>query len=98
MGACYQDEVPQTPVTPVSVEGLVSLHSLIKQDTHRLNGTSKQRLKRHIQTLANAAHESIPGKALLDDQVQMFDRNEQRSQSSPINQVNRTWEGEGDEL
>ena len=33
----YQDEVPQTPVTPVSAEGLMSLHNLIKQDVHTLN-------------------------------------------------------------
>jgi hypothetical protein len=31
VGSYHQDEVPQTPVTPVSAEGLVALHNLIKQ-------------------------------------------------------------------
>ncbi len=31
---CYQDDVPPTPMTPVSVEGLASLQNLIKQDAH----------------------------------------------------------------
>jgi hypothetical protein len=30
VGSCHQDEVPQTPVTPVSAEGLASLQNLIK--------------------------------------------------------------------
>jgi hypothetical protein len=55
VGSCHQDEVPQTPVTPVSAEGLASLHNLIKQDAHTLNETSVQRLERHVQKLANAA-------------------------------------------
>ncbi len=44
VGSCHQDEVPQTPVTLVLVEGLVSLHNLIKQDAHTLNETSVPRL------------------------------------------------------
>jgi hypothetical protein len=40
VGSCYQDEVPQTPVIPVSVEGLALLYSLIKQDAYMLDGTS----------------------------------------------------------
>jgi hypothetical protein len=55
VGSCHQGEVPQTPVTPVSVEGLASLHNLIKQDAHTLDGTSILRLERHVQKLANAA-------------------------------------------
>jgi hypothetical protein len=41
---CAQDEIPYTPVTPVSAEALTSLHNLIKQDSYMLNETSKQRL------------------------------------------------------
>jgi hypothetical protein len=44
VGSYLQDEVLQTPVTPVSIEALASLHNLIKQDAHTLNGTSVQRL------------------------------------------------------
>ena len=60
VGSCHQDEVPQTPVTPVSAEGLASLHNLIKQDAYTLDGTSIQRLERHVQKLANAAQISYP--------------------------------------
>jgi hypothetical protein len=58
VGSCYQDEVLQTLVTPVtsaSAEGLVSLQNLIKQDAYTLNKTSIQHLERHVQKLANAA-------------------------------------------
>ncbi len=40
VGSYPQDEVLQTPLTPVSVEALMSLYNLIKQDTHTLNETS----------------------------------------------------------
>ncbi|KAH7363972.1 hypothetical protein BKA65DRAFT_522582 [Rhexocercosporidium sp. MPI-PUGE-AT-0058] len=53
MGACRQDDVPLTPATPVSAEGLVSLHNLIKQDAHTLHETSVQRLERHMLTRMN---------------------------------------------
>jgi hypothetical protein len=74
VGSCHQDEVPQTPVTPVSAEGLASLHSLIKQDAHTLNGTSIQRLERHVQKLVDAAQISFAERALLHDQKQMLTR------------------------
>ena len=41
---CPQDEVLQTPVTPVTPEALTSLHNLIKQDTYADDEMSKQRL------------------------------------------------------
>jgi hypothetical protein len=76
VGACHQDEVrlPQTPVTLVSAEGLVSLYNLIKQDAHTLNETSIQRIERHVQKLANAAQISFAERALLHDQNQMLTR------------------------
>ncbi len=74
VGSCYQDKVPQTPKTLVSVEGLTSLQNLIKQDTHTLNRTSIQRLERHIQKLANAAQISFAERALLHDQNQILTR------------------------
>jgi hypothetical protein len=74
VGSCHQDKVPQTPVTPVSAEGLASLHNLIKQDAHTLDGTSIQRLERHVQKLANAAQISFAERALLHDQNQMLTR------------------------
>jgi len=63
-----------TPVTPVSAEGLASLYSLIKQDTHTLNGTSIQRLERYVQKLVNAAQISFAERDLLHNQKQMLTR------------------------
>ena len=59
-------------MTPVSAEGLASLHNLIKQDAHTLNGTSIRRLERHVQKLANAAQISFAERALLYDQNQLL--------------------------
>ena len=44
----YQDEVPQTPVIPVLIEGLVLLYNLIRQDAYILNETSIPRLERRV--------------------------------------------------
>lgn len=68
-----QDEVLQTPVTPVSAEAFLSLQNLIiKQDAHALDETSKQGLKRHIQKLVNAAQTAFAKGALQKDQVQFL--------------------------
>lgn len=54
--SCPQDEVLQTPITPVTTEVVRSLHNLIKQETCALiDEPSKQRLQRHVQKLASAA-------------------------------------------
>jgi hypothetical protein len=46
---CPQDDVLQTPVTPVSAEALMSLQNfIIKKYAHALNETSKQSLARHL--------------------------------------------------
>jgi hypothetical protein len=74
VGSCYQDEVPQTPMTLVSAEGLTSLHNIIKQDSLTLTETSIPRLQRHVQKLANAAHMSFAHRALLDDENQLLTR------------------------
>ena len=57
---------------PVSAEGLATLQNMIKQDAYTLNGTSIQRLERHVQKLANAAQISFAERALLHDQNQML--------------------------
>jgi hypothetical protein len=73
VGSYPQDEVLQTPVTPVSPEAFVSLQNLIiKEDAHALDETSKQRLQRHIQKLANAAHTSFTKGALQPDQIRFL--------------------------
>jgi hypothetical protein len=95
VGSCHQDEVPQTPVTPVSAEGLASLHSLIKQDAHMLNGTSIQRLKRHVQKLVDAAQIFFAERALLHDQKEMLTRmnNEAKVRRSTKAVVLGQWQG-----
>lgn len=40
VGLCQQDEVPQTSVTPVTADAFMSLHNLIKEDTHTLKHTT----------------------------------------------------------
>jgi hypothetical protein len=72
VGACRQEEVPRTPMTPASAEGIALLHNLIKQDAHTFNGTSTQRLECHVQKLVNAATISFAERALLHDQNQML--------------------------
>ena len=67
VGSHTQNQVPQTPVTLVSVEAVASLHNLIKQDANVLNKASKQRLQRHIQKLTNAAQLSFAERALLQE-------------------------------
>jgi hypothetical protein len=66
--ACSQGEVLQTPlmlVTPVTSDGLTSLHTLITQHAHAPDEASKQRRQRHILKLANAAHMAFAERALL---------------------------------
>ncbi|KAH8751833.1 hypothetical protein BGZ57DRAFT_774677, partial [Hyaloscypha finlandica] len=67
VGLYPQDEVLQTPVTPVTADALMSLHNMIKQDTSTLTETSMPRLQRHVQKLANAGQRSIAYCALLDE-------------------------------
>ncbi len=67
VGSCHQDEVPQTPVTPVSAQGLASLQNLIKQNAHTLNDAINKRLERHVQKLAHAAQIFFAECALLND-------------------------------
>jgi hypothetical protein len=68
-----QDEVLQTPVTPVSAEALISLQNhIIKRDAHTLDATNKQNLQRHIQKLTNAAQTSLAKGALQHDQIEFL--------------------------
>jgi hypothetical protein len=58
--ACRQNEVPQTPVTPVSAGAPVSLRNLIvEQDVSALDEMTKQNLQRHLHKLAKAAQLSL---------------------------------------
>lgn len=48
---CSQNEILQSPVTPVSAEAFVSLYNQIEQNIHIETGTS--RLEKRVQKLAN---------------------------------------------
>jgi hypothetical protein len=66
--SCSQEEVPQTPVTPVTTEALTSLHDMITQGAHGQDAKSKQRLQKLVEKLASAAQISFAERALLQDQ------------------------------
>ena len=67
-----QVKSPRTPVTPVSVDAVASLHDMIKQDAHMLDERSKQRLQRHLQKLTNATKLSFAERTLLQEHVQFL--------------------------
>jgi REP element-mobilizing transposase RayT len=70
---CAENEVPQTPVTPVSASGLMSLHNLImKQDARTLDKMRRQDLQRHLQKYAKAAQVSFAKGALQQNHIQLL--------------------------
>ncbi|KAH8588708.1 hypothetical protein B0O99DRAFT_600493 [Bisporella sp. PMI_857] len=73
--SCRQDvdiEV-QTPVTPVSAEGFMSLQNLIiQQDAHALDETSKQNLARHLQKCAKAFQKTSAQSVPQEDRIQFL--------------------------
>ncbi|KFA56115.1 hypothetical protein S40293_00203 [Stachybotrys chartarum IBT 40293] len=64
-GCCLQDQVPQTPVTPVSAEAVASLHKQIEQDLYELDEMNRPCLQKHIQKLTHAAQLSFAERTLL---------------------------------
>jgi hypothetical protein len=86
---CSQNEVPQTPVTPVSAEGLMLLHNLImKQDARTLDETRRQDLQRHLQKYAKAAQVSFAKGALQQNHIpfllKMKDEAKVRRSTKPL--------------
>jgi hypothetical protein len=67
VGPCRQDAVPQTPVTPVSVEALISLQDvIIKRDAYALDET------RHLHKFVKAAQSSFAKGILQQNQIQFL--------------------------
>jgi hypothetical protein len=62
-----QDEALQSPVTPVTAAGVVSLQNLIQQDAGASDEPSKRRLQRRVQKLASAAQIFFAKQCLLQD-------------------------------
>jgi hypothetical protein len=70
---CHRNEVPQTPVTPVTAEGLMSLRTLIiEQDADALDEAKERSLQRHLQKLAKAAQLSLAKGALQQNHIQFL--------------------------
>jgi len=66
--SCSQEQVlqtPITPITPVMIGALTLLHNIIKQE---LNKPSKDRIQRHVQKLACIAQILFVKQTLLQDQ------------------------------
>ncbi|KAF2726478.1 hypothetical protein EJ04DRAFT_453278, partial [Polyplosphaeria fusca] len=71
--SCPQVEVLKTPITPVTIEGLISLRTLIQRDANALpEESSKHHLQRHVQKLVNAAQVSFAKQVLLEDRNQFL--------------------------
>jgi hypothetical protein len=70
---CQEEADPQTPVTPVSAESLMSLQNLIlEKDACALDATSKQNLQRHLLKLAKATQLSLTKSALQQNHIQLL--------------------------
>ena len=68
-----QEQIPPTPVTPVSAEGLMSLQNLIiEQDAHALDAKSKQSLQRHLRKFSKAAQLSFAKGALQQNHIRLL--------------------------
>jgi hypothetical protein len=96
--SCSQDEVPQTPTTPVTAKGLISLHNIIKQDAHVQDAKGKQRLQKLVKKLASAAQISFAERALLQDQNRVLFKVNSETKNQTIHKVSRSGKGKGSEL
>jgi hypothetical protein len=70
---CQEDAEPQTPVTPVSAAGLISLQNLIlERDARALDAMSKQNFQRHLLKFAKATQLSLTKSALQQNHIQLL--------------------------
>jgi hypothetical protein len=71
VGPGHQEQIPQTPMTPVSAEGLMSLQNLIiEKDAYARDEKSKQSLQRHLLKFFKAAQLSFAKGALQQNHIQ----------------------------
>ena len=71
--ASLQEVVLQKPVTPVSVEALMSLQNMMLQDDAQgPDEPSKKKLGRHLQKLVKAAQVSAAKSIFQEDQIQLL--------------------------
>jgi hypothetical protein len=67
---CLEDELVQTPVTPVSTEGLASLLDQIREASH--DEARKRQYQKLVQKLGNAAQTSFSQQTLDQDHIQFL--------------------------
>lgn len=68
-----EDTVLQTPISPVSADGLMLLQNLnLKNDAHAPDETSKRNLQRHLLKLAKATQLSRTKSALQQKHIQLL--------------------------
>jgi len=80
--SCPQDDVPQTPVTPMSPGAVMSLHNFIlKRQAHALDETSKQSLERYVQKLTKAAQTFFTQCVLQHNRIQFLIKMNDESKS-----------------
>ena len=85
VGSPPQEEAaPVTPVMPVTVQALTSLHDQIKQDSRSSDKASKQRLQKCVEKLASAAKISFARQSLLQDHNRLLFKINRRSTRSLI--------------
>ena len=71
--SCMQDEVPQTPVTPMSPSAVMSLHNfIIQKQAHAPDKTSNQSLERYVRKLTKAAQTFFTQCVLQRNQIQFL--------------------------
>ncbi|KAK0247512.1 hypothetical protein LTS16_026050 [Friedmanniomyces endolithicus] len=71
-GSRSRNDVPHTPVTPISAEAVSALHDLIRKDALALDAASQQRLQRRLEKLTNATQLSFAERTLLQEQDQFL--------------------------
>lgn len=73
VGLSSQEQIPQTPITPVSAEGLIFLQNLaIEQEAHAFDKESKQSLQRHVLKFSKAAQLSFAKGALQQNHISLL--------------------------
>jgi len=71
--SCPQDDVPQTPVTPISAEALMSLQNfIVNKYAQALDETSRRSLVRHLQKFTKAGQTSIAKGILQQNQIRFL--------------------------
>ena len=69
VSSCRRDELPPTPVTPVSAEGLLSLHNLIKQNGDTTDGIVSSVCRTMWKSFVTPANDYLPSVPCLKNKI-----------------------------